>query len=199
MWSTGWGPGLGRWCMVLSQQCESVLFVFWIVWCTLQLPVLLPLMVFLCSVIRWTDHWRRTSETVLRWCGRGWWESRRTVNRRYRSPCTVYWYLLQTTRNCNRRRQQVTVFFHSVFAPGALSSPHRTVLSPMPSYSFFSLPHFSFLSPQAPSGIRSAVPASSAFLCVLDLQWWHRWWPKWLLTVRNHHIFYILHRLPSLL
>ena len=123
MLSTGWGPGLGRWCMVLSQQCESVLFVFWIVWCTLQLPVLLPLMVFLCSVIRWTDHWRRTSETVLRWCGRGWWESRRTVNRRYRSPCTVYWYLLQTTRNCNRRRQQVTVFFHSVFAPRALSSP----------------------------------------------------------------------------
>ena len=109
--------------MVLSRQCEGVLFVFWIALCTLQLPLLLPLVVFLCSGIRWSYHWRWTSETVLRWCGRDWWESRRTVNRRYRTPCTVYWYPLQTTRNCNRRRKQVTVFFHSVFAAWALSSP----------------------------------------------------------------------------
>jgi len=151
-------------------------------------------MVFLCSGIRWSNYWRWTSEAVLRWCGRDWWESRRTVNRRYRTPCTAYWYPLQTTRNCNRRRQQVTVFFHSVFAPWALSSPTQNYVR---SHAILFL-LFPFLSPQALSGVRSGVPASSAFLCILDLQWWHRWWPKWLLTTPNHHIFYILHRLPSL-
>jgi len=157
----GWDPDLDAWCF--SRQYEGVLFVFWIAWYTLQLLLLLPLMVFLCSGIRWSNHWRWTSETVLRWCDRDWWESRRTVNRRYRSPCTAYWYPLQTTRNCNRCRQQVTVFFHSVFEPWALSSPTQNYVR---SHAILFLPFPSSL-PLPFSEVES--PSTSAFLCILDL------------------------------
>ena len=68
--------------------------------------------VVLCSRVWGSGDWRRTSETVLLWRRRYRRHCGRTVNRWNRSSRTVQRTVLQTTRNCDRRRQQVKTNVH---------------------------------------------------------------------------------------